>query len=634
MTDPLVEKAYEFAKLKHEGDKRLSGEPYITHPMAVAKILEDLEQDPKTIAAAYLHDLVEDANVTIEEIKKMFGEDVAKLVAGVTKLSHLTFVSREARQAENFRKMFVAMGEDYRIIVIKLADRLHNMQTLQFLPTDKQLEIALETREIFAPLAHRMGMWRLKWQLEDLSFMYLEPAAYEEIKKKVAESREGRETFIKDFLAQVRELLDNYNIKAEVNGRAKHFYSIYQKMLSQRLGFEDIFDLTAVRIITGTVKDCYNVLGFIHDSWKPIPGKFTDYIAMPKSNGYQSLHTTVFGADGRPVEIQIRTREMHRTAEYGVAAHWRYKEGGTDKTLDQKMSWLRQMLEWQNELKDATDFMESLKTDLIMDEVFVFSPKGDVYGFPPGATPLDFAYRVHTEIGHRCVGAKVGGAIVPLDYKLKNGDIIEIITGKKDNPSLDWLLLVKTAGARVKIKNWVKKHKGEVKAETVPIIIKETIVKPLPVPQRKGKSKMPIKVAGLENILIKISKCCFPIPGEPIIGYVTQGRGVAIHRTTCKNVIGKKANSEKLIKVEWNENIKQLFPVEVEVEAFDRVGLIKDILAQIAETGTNVAAAKATTKRGSSAILRILVDVYDAAHLARVTAAILKVSDVYNVRRK
>ncbi|MEE8638109.1 MAG: bifunctional (p)ppGpp synthetase/guanosine-3',5'-bis(diphosphate) 3'-pyrophosphohydrolase, partial [Candidatus Margulisiibacteriota bacterium] len=461
----IIEKAFEFAEKAHTGHQRLSGDPYIIHPLAIASILADLEQDPTTIAAALLHDVVEDVEVSREELSKTFGEEITRLVEGVTKLSQLTFVSREVRQAENFRKMFIAMGEDFRIIIIKLADRLHNMQTLEYLPPAKQKETALETREIFAPLAHRLGMWRLKWELEDLAFSFLEPDKYEEVKNKVAESRDARESYICDYIKQADRLLKKVGIEIDVSGRPKHFYSIYRKMVDQNLEFDEIYDLTAVRIIVENVKECYAVLGVVHAAWKPIPGRFRDYIAMSKSNGYQSLHTTLIGPAGKPVELQIRTVEMHRIAEYGIAAHWRYKEVETDKGLDQKMSWFRQMLEWQNDLKDAKDFMESLKIDLFVDEVFVFTPQGDVFGLPIGATPVDFAYRVHTEVGHRVVGSRVNGRIVPLDFKLRNGDIVEILTGKKDSPSLDWLRFVKTAAARVRIRHWFKKQRGIEKIE-------------------------------------------------------------------------------------------------------------------------------------------------------------------------
>jgi GTP pyrophosphokinase len=632
----IVRRAYRFAERVHTGSNRLSGDPYFSHPQAVALLLADLEQDPVTIAAALLHDVIEDADVTREEMLATFGDEITKMVEGVTKLSQLTFISREERQAENFRKMFLAMGEDIRIIIIKLADRLHNMQTLQYLPPAKQKEIALETREIFAPLAHRLGMWRLKWQLEDLSFLFLEPESYETIKKKVAESRSGRESYIRDFIEKVKELQTKMEIPGEVNGRAKHFYSIYHKMVDQNLEFEEIYDLTAVRMIVESIKECYAVLGMVHAVWKPIPGRFRDYIAVPKSNGYQSLHTTVIGPGGRPIEVQIRTREMHRIAEYGIAAHWRYKEGETDKVLDQKMAWLRQVLEWQSELKDARDFMESLKIDLVVDEVFVFTPKGRVIDMPLGSTPIDFAYRVHTEVGHRCVGSKVNGRIVPLDYNLKNGDIVEIITGKKDSPSRDWLSFARTAGARVKIKNWIKKQRGEARSEAPPsaTLKEESAIKPLLVPRPKVKAKSAVKVTGLENVLVRFSKCCYPIPGEEIFGFVTQGRGISIHRANCRNVVRQEAEAEKLVKVEWNPDSNQIFPVEVEVEAFDRVGVFKDILAEISETGTNVSAANVTTKRGSSAFLNLIVDVRDSAHLSRVEKAIRGVSDVYDVMRK
>jgi GTP pyrophosphokinase len=455
------------------------------------------------------------------------------------------------------------------------------------------------------------------------------------IKKKVAESRAERESYIQDFIDKVREIQHKMDIKGEVNGRAKHFYSIYRKMVDQNLEFEEIYDLTAVRIIVDTVKECYAVLGMVHAAWKPIPGRFRDYIAMPKSNGYQSLHTTLIGPGGRPVEVQIRNREMHRSSEYGIAAHWRYKEGETDQVLDKKMAWLRQMLEWQSELNDARDFMESLKIDLLAEEVFVFTPKGNVFDLPAGSNPVDFAYRVHTEVGHRCMGARINGRIVPLDYTLNNGDIVEILTGKKDDPSMDWLSFVKTAGARVKIKNWFKKQRGESRSEAAPAAAREAAeIKPLLVPRPHVKAKSAVRVSGLENVLVKFSRCCYPVPGEDIIGFVTQGRGIAVHRANCANLSRQKVAHEKLVKVDWNPASEQLFPVEIEVEAFDRVGVFKDILGQISESGTNVSAARVTTKRGSSAFLRLQVDVKDAEHLDRVIKAIRGVSDVYDVVRK
>ena len=631
----VVARAYDFAEKAHQGHKRLSGEPYIIHPLAVAHILTELEQDPLTISAALLHDVIEDADVSREDLERHFGKEVARLVEGVTKLGQLTFISREVRQAENFRKMFVAMGEDFRIIIIKLADRLHNMRTLKYLPPEKQRETALETREIFAPLAHRLGMWRLKWELEDLSFSYLEPDKYEEIKNRVAESRGARESYLQEFVAEVKKMLKKVGIDIQLTGRPKHFYSIYRKMVDQNLEFDEIYDLTAVRGIVDTIKECYAVLGVVHAAWKPIPGRFRDYVAMPKSNGYQSLHTTVIGPSGRPVEVQIRTADMHRIAEYGIAAHWRYKEGTTDKSLDQKMSWFRQMLEWQEELKDAKDFMESLKIDLFVDEVFVFTPKGDVFGLPLGSTPVDFAYRVHTEVGHRTVGAKVNGRIVPLDHKLKSGDIVEILTGKKGNPSKDWTRFVKTAGARVKIRNWHKSQRGieRVEASKAVIADEEGKVKPLLVPKPRVRAKAAVTVSGLENVLVRFSKCCRPLPGEDIAGFITRGRGIAVHRKDCKNVISQDIQKEKLIKVEWNPKSEMLYPVDIEVEAFDRVGVLKDILGEISEVKTNVSAAKITTKRGSSAFLHLTVDVKDLDHLNQVIKAIQNVSDVYDVHR-
>jgi guanosine-3',5'-bis(diphosphate) 3'-pyrophosphohydrolase len=631
----LVKKAFEFARKAHEKHKRLSGDPYIVHPVCVAAILADLEQDPQIISAALLHDVVEDAEVSRDELAQMFGEDVAKMVEGVTKLSQLTFISREVRQAENFRKMFVAMGEDFRIIVIKLADRLHNMRTLEFLPPPKQKETALETREIFAPLAHRLGMWRLKWELEDLAFSFLEPDKYEEIKSRVADSRDNRERYISDFLRQAKELLKKVSIEGEITGRPKHFYSIYRKMVDQNVEFDEIYDLTAVRMIVDTIKECYAVLGVMHALWKPIPGRFRDYIAMPKSNGYQSLHTTLIGPAGKPVEVQIRTRDMHRVSEYGIAAHWRYKEGVTDKTLDQKMSWFRQMLEWQDELKDAKDFMESLKIDLFVDEVFVFTPKGDVFGMPNGSTPIDFAYRVHTEVGHRSVGARVNGRIVPLDHVLSNGDIVEILTGKKGNPSQDWLRFVRTPGARVKIRNWFRKEKGVQKLEAAKAIVarEEPKVKPLLVPRPRVRARSAVTVSGIENVMVRFSRCCKPIPGEEIIGFITVGKGIAVHRKDCANVMAQDTPKDRIIKVEWNPKSEMLFPVDIEIEAFDRVGVLKDILGQISEAKTNVCAAKVSTKRGSSAFLKLTVDIKDRKHLEDVISAIRKVKDVYDVKR-
>jgi GTP pyrophosphokinase len=696
----LIEKAFDYAKQLHEGQSRLSGEPFIIHPLAVAELLAEIEQDQVTIAAGLLHDVIEDGNIPKEAIAEKFSEEIAYLVEGVTKLGQIVFESREVRQAENFRKMLLAMGEDIRVIVIKLADRLHNMQTLQYLPKEKQMETSIETREIFAPLAHRIGIWRIKWELEDLAFRYLEPGEYEEIRAKVGKRRAEREERIKDFIAKVHEIILKVNIRAEINGRPKHFYSIYRKMVEQNLEFEDLYDLLAVRIIVDSIKDCYAVLGLVHAAWRPIPGSFTDYIAMPKLNGYQSLHTTVIGEGGYPVEVQIRTREMHKVAEYGVAAHWRYKEGGRPSILDNKMEWLRSILDWQKDLSNAKDFMESLKIDLFTDEVFVFTPKGAVHALPVSSTPVDFAYTVHTEVGHRCAGAKVNGKIVPLDYKLKNGDIVEIITGKVDNPSMGWLNFVKTSAARTKIKSLFKKQKREenlgrgraalneeikkfmlepshvLEAEIIAELLKEfnlsgmddllvqigygelspfavakkarsiwerrhgvapveeEFVRPALAPSKKGKKHIGVQVAGASNILIRFSRCCRPLPGEDIVGFVTKGKGVTIHKSDCPNVIRTEENKGKYVKVEWNPGPEQVFPVEIEVEAFDRVGVLHDILERVAETKTNVSAANVKTKRGSVAVIKLIVDVRDAAHLSGVIKMVRSVSDVYNVIRK
>ncbi|MBU0579883.1 MAG: bifunctional (p)ppGpp synthetase/guanosine-3',5'-bis(diphosphate) 3'-pyrophosphohydrolase, partial [Candidatus Margulisbacteria bacterium] len=457
--EQLLRKAYEFAKNIHTGQKRKSGEDYITHPLHVGTILAELQQDCTVISASFLHDAIEDQNISFQLLKKDFGTDIANLVEGVTKLSLFSYSSREEQQAESLRKMFVAMAKDIRVVLIKLADRLHNMRTLQYLTPEQQNNISLETREIYAPLAHRLGMGSVKWELEDLALRYLEPEAFQDIKKRVAEKRKDREKYLNNFIQELSTLLKNHKIQAEVYGRPKHFFSIYRKMQTQHLSFDAIYDLLAIRILVKEIKDCYEVLGVIHAHWKPIHHKFGDYIAMPKSNMYQSLHTGVIGPAGKPVEIQIRTYDMHRIAEYGIAAHWHYKEGDkpTDKNIIEKFAWLRQLLDWQKE--DAKTFMENLKVDLFTDEVFVFTPKGDVHNLPLNATPVDFAFHVHTQVGYRCSGAKVNGKIESLDYKLQNGDIVEIITSNKDKPSLHWLNFVVTSGARNKIKNWFHKQK-------------------------------------------------------------------------------------------------------------------------------------------------------------------------------
>lgn len=626
----LLIKAYHFSDLKHRGHKRLSGDPFITHPLKVAFILASLEQDIPTLCAALLHDTVEDVDTKLEEIKSGFSDEIASLVEGVTKLGQLVYESKEERQAENFRKMFIAMGRDLRVIVIKLADRLHNMQTLEYLPPKKRRETALETREIFAPLAHRLGMWKLKWELEDLSFQFLEPEEFNMIRQKIAESRGSREEYISQFEEDVRRLLQKVNIEGVIYGRPKHFYSIFHKMKGQNLEFEEIYDLTAIRILVETVKECYAVLGMLHAAWRPIHGRFKDYIAVPKSNGYQSLHTTVIGPSVRPVEIQIRTKQMHRVAEYGIAAHWVYKEKSTDRDFDLKMSWFRRLLENQSELKDAKDFMESLKIDLFTDEVFVYTPKGSVFQLPVGATPIDFAYHVHTQVGHRAMGAKINGRIVPLDYTLQNGDIVEIMTGKVDSPHMDWLNFIKTSGARTRIKNWFKKHKQDDYVEEKKI----EEAKPVPLAKpRKRKVVMGIRVSGLTGIQIRISKCCKPLPGDKIMGIVSSGRGISVHRIDCTTLARQSVNKEKIVEVSWDLSQDVFYPVELEVESFDRVGVFKDILAAISNIDTNVSSATVRTKRAGSAFVHVVVDVKNVEHLQKVLSAIRSLSDVYDVNR-
>ncbi len=696
----LIKKAAEFAASAHKGQYRLSGEPFITHPFAVADILADLQQDVHSIVAALLHDAVEDGHVSEDEIRRQFGESVRRLVMGVTKLGKLSFETKEERQAENFRKMFVAMAQDLRIILIKLADRLHNMQTLVYLSPERQKDVAKETMEIYAPLAHRLGMWKLKWELEDLAFYYLEPEKYTKIKELVAEKKEERERYTHEFIEKVRDALVKVGISNQITGRSKHFYSIYSKLVQKNVEFDDIYDLIAIRVIVDSIKDCYAVLGIVHSMWKPVPGRFRDFIALPKSNGYQTLHTTVMGSNGKPVEIQIRTRQMHRTAEYGIAAHWKYKEGASsDETFDKKLSWIREMLDYQKEVKTAKDFLENVKIDFFMDEVFVYSPKGDVYDLPVGSTPVDFAYHVHTSVGHRCVGAKVNGHIVPLDHTLSNGDIVQIMTSPKEAPKIDWLKFVRTSGTRNKIKQWFKKERREEHVDRGRTMLKEeferwgmdmdetlskagyesflgpsnidsfedfcalvgsgelsfsqavrqikrtlekqniiTSPEQEPVIERSSHQRTKahgggIRVVGMENILTRLSKCCYPLPGDEIVGFITKGRGVSVHRADCPNVSKDGEQHRNLVKIEWDVSGIETYPAGLEVEAFDRVGLLKDILAQISETRTNIDAVEVKTTKGSRALINIVVDVTNVEHLKLIMAAIRKLSDVYDVYR-
>ena len=599
-------KAYNFAESAHEGQYRNSGEKFFIHPYNVAMILADLNMDTSTIIAGLLHDVLEDTDVTYETLAEEFGEEVANLVEGVTKLKKLNYKTKQESQAENLRKMVVAMAKDIRVIIIKLADRLHNMRTLEYMSDEKKKEKALETLEIYAPLAHRLGISKIKWELEDLSLRYLDPEGYYDLVDKVSKQRKEREAYIQFIIDMLKTKIDEMEIPCEISGRPKSFYSIYRKMVYQNKNFEQIFDLTAIRVIVDTVKDCYGVLGIVHTMWKPIPGRFKDYIAMPKPNMYQSLHTTVIGPQGEPFEVQIRTWEMHRTAEYGIAAHWKYKEGTIKAdNFDEKLTWLRQMLEWQKEMKDPKEFMESLKIDFFTDEVFVFTPKGDVINLPNGSTPIDFAYRVHTAVGNNCVGAKVDGRIVPLDYKLKNGNIVEVITSANSTgPSRDWLKIVKSSQAKSKIRQWFKREerdlnivKGkdilekEVKRQGYKLteMLKEdwlksiasklslssvddlyaglgygsiTLSQVIPklkefhkdyyklrdeknllesnsnvyAPKKENRFTQGVTVKGVDNIKVRFSKCCNPVPGDEIVGYITRGRGVSVHRKDCPNI--------------------------------------------------------------------------------------------------
>ena len=658
-----IRAAYQLAAEAHAGQLRDSGEPYISHPLAVAEILTTLQTDDTTIIASLLHDVIEDTEVPSEQIEERFGHDVLMLVDGVTKLSKLQFHTRHEAQAENLRKMFIAMSSDIRIILIKLADRLHNMRTLRSHHSQlRQKEIAEETLTIFAPLAHRLGIFRIKNELEDISIEILEPEAIANLKKQLAEEQETRERFINSHCEIIRTMMEKAGIKAEVKGRTKNYYSIYNKMQRQQKELREIFDLNAIRIIVDTVRDCYAALGIIHSRWKPIPGRFKDYIAMPKQNMYQSLHTTLVAHNGSPFEVQIRTWEMHRIAEYGIAAHWKYKQDGasTNNTGDSsqnKIEWLRQMLEWQKDMGDSQEFMETVKGDLFKENIYVFSPAGDVYELPQGSIPLDFAYRVHTQIGHKCVGAKVNQRLVPLDTPLNNGDIVEILTANGRGPSRDWLKIVKTQQAKSRIRQWFRKEQreesillgkealereckkynldpetlikpekmqelakrfnvatgddlyaalgdGALKAETVLTKIKADYKKTLPPkveiqPERQNISHdNAVVVQGVADVMVRLASCCKPLPGDEIIGYITRGRGISVHRVDCSNARRyMETEADRLIEVHWGNNTTGIYQVEMEVICHDRERLLMDILAIMAETKTTVNGVHVTVDR-------------------------------------
>lgn len=697
----FIEKAYQLAKEAHKGQYRMSGETYIHHPVEVASILAGLQMDKVTIAAALLHDVLEDTPVTEEELEKEFGQDVALLVSGVTKLKKIKYKSQEEQQAENHRRMFIAMAKDLRVILIKLADRLHNMRTLKYMPVDKQRQKAEETLEIFAPLAHRLGIQTIKWELEDISLRYLNPQQYYRIVHLMKQKRAEREAQINHMIAVIREKLDEMGIKAEIYGRPKHIYSIYRKMHEKKKAFNEIYDLLAIRIIVQTVRDCYAVLGIIHTCWTPLPGRFKDYIAMPKPNMYQSIHTTVVGDSGQPFEVQIRTYEMHKTAEYGIAAHWAYKEGKNIKDYGpsalKKLAWFKEVLESQQDNQDPREFMESLKMDLFSDVVFVFTPKGDVIELPAGSVPIDFAYRIHTEVGNRCVGAKVNGNIVPLDHPLKTGDIVEILTSKHSyGPSRDWLKIAKSSTTKSKIKQFFKKERREESIAKGRELVENEIVKQgfdvkevlteeninlvakkfnfkgeedmyaavgyggitaaqiatrlteklrkekeldrlpelleQPAEKKRRRFDHGVKIKGVDNLLIRLSRCCTPVPGDEIVGFVTKGRGVSVHRKDCPN-IQHLEGTDRLLPVEWSGELDQSYNVDIEITALDRRGLLNDVFQVISDSKTNIVAVQGRTDRHKMASIVMTLAISNLDHLHQVVERVKQVKDIFSVQR-
>lgn len=702
----LVERAYVFAQERHAGQKRKSGKPYFTHPYRVADILADLMLDATTVAAGLLHDTVEDCEgCDLHTIEQLFGPEVAQLVDGVTKLSRLDLASREEQQAESLRKMFFAMAKDIRVVLIKLADRLHNMRTLKFQDPKKQQRIARETLDVYAPLAHRLGMSAIKWELEDLSLRYIDPEGYYDLVEKVGMKREEREKSIRSVIEILFEKLGEQGIKAEIDGRPKHFYSIYRKMKSQNKTFDQIYDLIAVRVIVETIPDCYAALGVVHTLWTQVPNRFKDYISMPKPNMYQSLHTTVVGMGGMPFEVQIRTREMHRTAEFGIAAHWRYKEGRQADALDDKLYWLRQILDWQNETRDPGEFMDALKVDLFSDEVFVFTPKGDVVSLPRGATPVDFAYSIHTAVGNKCVGAKVNGRIVPLSTELENGDFVEIMTSSTSHgPSRDWLQIVRTSEARSKIRAWFKhefKDENMVKGRDMlekeakrlgyqwPQLNKTEFLEPiyrrytlsslddlyvtvgfgglstsqilnrliesykksvkLPEPdpakiaadaqrareqqQKRSTVSHGVVVEGEPGMLVRFAKCCTPLPGDDIVGYITRGRGVSVHRSDCVNMAEFAREPERLIHVSWQGDEGAGYNADIQIIAYDKMGLLAEISALFAKQEVQIMALSARVDKSRNTVINVTLNVKNTKQLESIIKQLQKRSDIIEVFR-
>ncbi len=706
-----IREAFAFADKAHEGQVRKSGEPYILHPLAVAEILVHLQLDATTVIAGLLHDVVEDTNVSLEHVESEFGKTCAKLVDGLTKLEKIQFKSKEEQQNENYRKMFVAMAQDLRVILIKLADRLHNMRTLKHQSEEAQRRIADETLEIFCPIAHRLGISSIKWEMEDIALRYLNPQQYYRIVNLMQKKRTEREDYITELIEKLRDKLSEMGIATDIVGRPKHIYSIYKKMTSRNKQFNEIYDLLAIRVIVDNIKDCYAALGIIHTLWKPMPGRFKDYIAMPKPNMYQSLHTTVIGQKGEPTEVQIRTWDMHRTSEYGVAAHWAYKEGKESAVVpggsfEDKLTWFREIMELQEDASDASEFVESLKMDFFTDMLYVFTPKGEVIELPSGSVPLDFAYRIHTEVGNRTIGAKVNGRIVPLDHKLKTGDIIEILTSKHSyGPSADWVKIAQSSHARSKIKQWFKKEKreenvargreaierelrrlsyepsqlmsddklleaarkftfndiddmlsaigfggitaaqictklteklrkeAEESAAQLTSEVREVLKPTAQQTERRNRSYQGVRVKGVDNLLVRFARCCNPVPGDNIVGYITRGRGVSVHRASCTNIPTADDETARVIEVEWVEECQANFSVDIEITGQDRRGLLNEVLQAVSESKTNMSAVSGRSDKNKMAMIHMTILIRNTEHLQTVVDKIKRVKDVFSVQR-